>query len=232
MGDVQQQRAEWPSKKRLYELYWGEGLSFPQIAETVDASGVAVRRMFKHYGIPSRDFGSRFSGVMYANGWARTPLPSPYDTAWMHRRVRDDGMSLAAVARELDTRPETVAQQLRTVDLHPNTESFGDEPWQNREWLWRQFRRDRRSTTEVAAEQGIRKRVLRRWTTRHDIQRPDQRWTKKAQASMQADGNEELSDAAKALDPTIKSKDTPDELINDTFAFGTNNAMGGRQGQR
>jgi len=224
MGDVQRHRAEWPSKKRLYELYWGEGLSFPEVAETIGLCASAIRKICNKYGIPSRNAGSQHSAAAYADGWARTPLPSPYDAEWMYRRVQHDGMSMAAVARELDIHPHTVSRRLDEANLHPED----DKPWQDSEWLRQQFRCSQRTIVEVAESQGISGATVRYWMKKHDIQRP----IKTVRESMQADGNEELSDAAKALDPTIKSKDTPDELINDTFAFGTNNAMGGRQGQR
>lgn len=231
MGFNKRHRADWPSKKRLYELYWGDGKSFREVAAAVDSAVNAVERMFDYYDIPSRHCGSRFRGVMYANGWARTPLPSPYDTDWMHRRLRDDGLSVSAIARELDVRKRTVADRLYTANLHPDTESFGEKPYQNREWLWRQFRRDKRSTSAVAVSIGVSKRCLRHWSNKHDIQRPDRRWSRVAQASVVADGNDELSDAAKKLDPTIKSTETPDEMVDDTLPIGTN-AGGGGYSQR
>jgi len=231
MAHYEHDRAKWPSKKRLYELYWGDGKSFREVATAVDSAVNAVERMFNYYGIPSRQCGSRFSGVMYANGWARTPLPSPYDTDWMHRRLRDDGLSVSAIARELDVRKRTVADRLRTANLHPDTESFGEKPYQNREWLWRQFRRDRRSTSAVAVSIGMSKRSVRHWSDKHDIQRPDGRWSQVAQASVAADRNDELSDAAKKLDPTIKSTETPDEMVDDTLSIGTN-VGSGRYSQR
>lgn len=220
------------TNQELYELYWGEGRLTAEIADVLDTSKRHVRRMMTEHGIPRVKDAPMTNKDAYANAWARTTLPSEFDTDWTHRRVRDDGMSMTAVARELDASRPTIDRHLREANLHPNTESFGEKPWQNREWLWRRFRRDRRSTGEVAVSHGTSKRILRHWTKKHDIQRPDERLTQTARESIQADGNDELPDAAKALDPTIKSKDTPDELINDTFAFGTNNAMGGRQGQR
>jgi len=220
------------TKQELYELYWGEDQSTSEIADALDTTRAYVGVMLSQYGIPRAKSGQCIAKDKYADGWARTPLPSPYDAHWIHRQFRDNDRSLAGIADGVDAARATLRRALRDANLYRGTESFGDEPWQNREWLWRQFCYHRRGTGEVAVEQGISKRKLRYWADKHNIQRPDARWTDAAQASMQADGNEELPDAAKALDPTIKSKDTPDELINDTFAFGTNNAMGGRQGQR
>lgn len=165
--------------------------------------------MLSYYDIPTRLNGYRYGSDAYANDWADTPLPSPDDVGWLHRRVRDDGMTFNAVAERLDTRSETVSKNLRAADLHPDTESFGERPWQNREWLWRQFRRDQRSTTAVANEMGISKRLLRHCCANNDIQRPDARMTQQARAAIQASGNNEVSDAAKALDPTIKTDRTP-----------------------
>lgn len=152
----------------LYEKYWGDGLSVPEIAEVLGVSKGKVYGRFRKHEIDRR---TKSEAI-------KNKLPSELDDVqYLSEEYLDKGKSCAEIANDLDVSDDTVLRAIHeagieTRDAHEKGAEKQQKPLE-KEKLVRLYHIEEKSAMEIADELGCSARNVYRWMERHGVKLRD-----------------------------------------------------------
>jgi AraC-like DNA-binding protein len=155
------QREALADRDLLYRRYVVDGLSVLDLAGELHVARATLRKALAEAGIPRSRSGRRVRHVILD------------DCEWLRGRYEDDGMSIGAVARQLEVSDDSVRRALEHHGIprrdrggqiaHPNLEDIG--------WLTRLYVDERRTQAEIAAVLEVDKAAVQRAVKRLGVRR-------------------------------------------------------------
>lgn len=89
---------------------------------------------------------------------------------WFRKQYVNKGRSTGDIADELDVSRETVRKRLKGYDIELRSQQI-NEQIRNREWLYEQYRVEKRQPHEIADELNCSVGSVHRWLNEHDIEK-------------------------------------------------------------
>jgi transposase len=155
------QREALADRDLLYRRYVVDGLSVLALAAELHVARATLRKALAAAGIPRNKSGRRIRHVILE------------DREWLRERYEDDGLSIAAIARQLEISDDAVGRALERHGIprrdrggqiaHPNLDDVG--------WLSRMYVDERRTQAEIAAMLEVGKAAVQRAVKGLGIQR-------------------------------------------------------------
>lgn len=147
---------ELRDKSLLYELYWGELLTAPEIAERLDCGTTSVQRWMNKHGIPIRPPGNI----------VKEPLL--FNPSWLRKQYWDNELSMSEIADGLSIDYGHVQTAMDRWDIERR--SNGHNKLKDSEWLEEQYVGKSRTGHAIGKELGVSGNTVYVWLERHGIE--------------------------------------------------------------
>lgn len=114
----------WQDERNLRELYWGEGMSQPEIAEAMGCSRSTIIRWFSRHDIETRDS----TEIGREGGGDHSDRETPWrNEEKLRQKYEVEGKGMKPIADDWDTSRETISRWLDNHDIEKKkaTEYYG-----------------------------------------------------------------------------------------------------------
>jgi len=150
---------ELRDKSLLYELYWGELLTAPEIAERLDCGTTSVQRWMNKHGIPIR------------NGGPLCQEPLLFNPSWLRKQYWENGLSWQEIADALSVSYGTVQNAMNRHGIESHSQ--GDDRLKDADWLKQQYSESGKTGYEIAQQLGVSYNTVYEWLEKHGIDKRD-----------------------------------------------------------